>query len=42
MRIHEINNQYVLAVSYGNYLKADGGVDKVIAEHCQLFNNAGV
>ena len=36
------SNRYVLALSFGNYLKGDGGTDKVIAEHQRLFNNAGI
>lgn len=31
--------QYVLALSYGNYLIQNGGTDKVIREHCKMFND---
>ena len=31
--------QYVLALSYGNFLIQNGGTDKVIREHCKMFND---
>lgn len=32
---------YILSFSQGNYLKSDGGVDKVISEHVEFFNKIG-
>lgn len=34
-------NEYVLALSYGNYLIQNGGTDKVIREHCEMFKEVG-
>ena len=31
--------KYILALSFGNYLKGDGGTDKVIAEHQKIFHS---
>lgn len=30
--------KFILSLSFGNYLKGDGGTDKVIAEHQKLYN----
>lgn len=30
--------EFVLSISYGNYLIQNGGTDKVIREHCKIFN----
>lgn len=32
--------EFVLSISYGNYLIQNGGTDKVIREHCKMFNRA--
>lgn len=37
-----MKNEIVISLSFGNYLKGDGGVDKAIREHQEMFNNAGV
>ena len=34
--------KYVLSFSYGDYLSANGGTDKVILEHQRMFNEIGV
>ena len=34
--------KYVLSFSYGDYLAANGGTDKVILEHQRMFNEIGV
>lgn len=34
--------RYVLSFSFGNYLKGDGGTDKVIAEHALIFSRKKV
>jgi hypothetical protein len=33
---------YVLSLSFGNYLKGDGGTDKVIAEHQRIMNQNSI
>lgn len=33
--------EYVLALSYGNYIIQNGGTDKVIREHRDMFNKSG-
>ena len=32
---------FILSISYGNYIIQNGGTDKVIREHCGMFNKAG-
>lgn len=32
---------FILSISYGNYIIQNGGTDKVIREHCEMFNEAG-
>lgn len=34
--------KYILSLSFGNYLKADGGVDKAITEYQNIFNKNGI
>lgn len=36
------NKRYVIALSFGNYLKKDGGTDKVIIEHSEILAKAGI
>lgn len=36
------NKQVIISISYGNYLKSNGGTDKVILEHQTFFNQNGV
>lgn len=36
------NKQVIISISYGNYLKSNGGTDKVILEHQTFFNEAGI
>lgn len=33
---------FVLSISYGNYIIQNGGTDKVIREHCNMFNEVGL
>lgn len=34
--------KFIISLSFGNYLKADGGVDKAIFEYQQQFNQIGI
>ena len=34
--------EFVLSISYGNYLIQNGGTDKVIREHCKMFNRVNL
>lgn len=36
------NNKLVLTVSYGNYTEGNGGTDKVLLAHQEMFNQAGI
>lgn len=33
---------FVISISYGNYLIQNGGTDKVIREHCEMFSDTGI
>lgn len=37
-----MKEKFILSLSFGNYLKADGGVDKAIKEYQELFNENGI
>ncbi len=37
-----MNNKYIISLSFGNYLKGDGGVDKAIREHQEMYNYYGI
>ena len=39
---NRMKDSFVLSISFGNYLKGDGGTDKVIAEHQKMFNDANI
>lgn len=36
------NNKLVLTISYGNYTEGNGGTDKVLLAHQEMFNQAGI
>ena len=42
MRNQIDNQQFVISLSFGNYLKSDGGVDKAISEQNKMFNEANI
>lgn len=42
MKLMPIHDTCIVSFSFGNYLKADGGTDKLIAEHQKIFNSHGV
>lgn len=35
-------DKYIISLSFGNYLKADGGVDKAINEYQKIFNQKNI
>lgn len=35
-------NKYIISLSFGNYLKSDGGVDKAISDYQRMFNSKGI
>lgn len=40
-KLYPKNKQIIFSISYGNYLKSNGGTDKVILEHQNFFNIDG-
>lgn len=37
-----VNNKYVIAISFANYLESKSGMPKVMMAHQQLYNNHGI